>query len=92
MVQVDDATLAGDAWRRLAQFLGRGRLALRLPDSGPADEPIVLPPAAVEELGRLLASLAAESSDLSDIADASAATIAEVWGVEDFSDWESTDG
>ncbi len=85
----DDAALAGDAGRRLARFVGRGRLALRLPDAGPADEPVVLPPLAVEQLVQLLGTLAAEPPEQVDVGSTGVAVAADVWTPEDFSDWET---
>jgi len=88
----DDATLAGEAGRRLARFVGGGPLTLRLPDAEAAGEVVVLPATAVERLVDLLGTLAAESADSAELGVTGLALAADAWPAEDFSDWESTVG
>jgi hypothetical protein len=83
-----DAALAGDAGRRLARYIGRGRLTLCVPESDPAGEQVILPAVAVEQIVLLLDALATETSDDTAIGRAGVALAAEVWPAEDFSDWE----
>ena len=77
---------ADAAGRRLARFVGRGRLALRLPDAATADDVVVLPAIAVERLVQLLDTLSAEPQGSPEVGLTGLAAAPDVWPADDFSD------